>query len=397
LDGERLKNLIKERAKTDPEWASVMEYITALETELGDEKRRIRRMRLDFETVIETVSQINAKSLDTELIENFTLSTLMGQFAVQRAFIMRQGDRTTSEISVTASKNVKVPKIHFRKDGDFASELIEIDVPFELSNNGKLTRYSVYRKMLELEMELCVPLIKRHENGEKEVKGIIVLGKKFNKIGYTERDKEFLSLLGTMVAISLHNAQLYHRSIFDEMTQVFSRGHFDAHLFHEIERAKRYHSGEVTAPYKISLIMFDIDDFKRFNDTYGHQIGDAILKGVAGTVKRSVRTSDLVARYGGEEFCIVLPETDKANALRAAERIRKTIAAFKVKTEEYGELSVTVSMGVATYPDDADDVQGLVREADKALYVAKEQGKNCVVAASVKENAEKESAKEVKK
>ncbi|MCX7702557.1 MAG: sensor domain-containing diguanylate cyclase [Planctomycetota bacterium] len=391
-----LRRRIEERAQKDPEWGAVMEYVGALERELADERRKMKRMRLDLETVIETVSQVNAKSLDTELIENFTLNTAMGQVAAQRAFIMRQGDTLTDEISVTVTKNVKVPRLRFRKDGELASALIEKEAPFELSGNSNLMKHSVYRKILEMDMELCIPLIKRHENGEKELKGLMVLGKKFNKMGYTERDKEFLSLLGAMVAISLHNAQLYHRSIYDEMTQVFSRGHFDAHLFQEVERAKRYHSERDGSPYQISLIMFDIDDFKHFNDTYGHQIGDTILKGVANVVKRSVRTSDMVSRYGGEEFCVVLPETNKENALRAAERLRKAISNYKVTTREYGELSVTVSMGVATYPDDADSVQELVREADKALYVAKGRGKNCVVEAE-REDADKKLGSGVKR
>ena len=381
MEREKIKKALEEKAKSDSDFGLLLEYVRSIENELAAEKRRIKRMRLDFETVIEVVSQINARSLDTDLIENFTLSTLMGQFAVQRAFIMRQDDRMSGKIRTTESKNIRVPRMEFRTDGALAKALLQIEEPFRLEDKKELTRYSVFKQIAEMDVELCVPLIKRHENGEKELKGIICLGRKFNRMEFSGRDKEFLSLLGAMVAISLHNAQLYHRSIYDEMTQVFSRGHFDAHLFQEIERARRYHTNEETPPYKISLIMFDIDDFKHFNDKYGHQVGDAVLKGVAKTVKKTVRSSDIVARYGGEEFCIVLPETSKENALRAAERIRKAIEGFSLKTEEFGELSITVSMGVATYPEDADGVQELVREADKALYAAKEGGKNQVVAA----------------
>lgn len=357
--------------------------IAALEEQLKLKDRQIRRMRLDFETIIEVVSQINARSLQTELIENFTLNTIMGQFAVHRAFIMRQENHLSNRIVLTVSKNVSMPPVFFKSDSPLARALMKKEKPFRLAGTKGLLRYKDFRPIAETRLELCAPLIKRHENGDRELKGIIVLDKKFGRFPFSENDIDFLALLASMVAISLHNAQLYQRSIYDEMTQVFSRGHFDAHLFQEIERAKRYHSGEDTQPYNISLVMFDIDDFKLFNDKYGHQVGDMVLKAVARAVKRSVRSSDVVARYGGEEFCVVLPETNKENAARAAERIRKAIEGLKVATSR-GLLGITISMGVATYPDDASTMQELVREADKALYRAKALGKNRVEVAAGK-------------
>ena len=351
--------------------------IAALEEQLKLKDRQIRRMRLDFETIIEVVSQVNARSLKTELIENFTLNTIMGQFAVHRAFIMRQENHLSDRIVLTVSKNVSVPSVSFKSDSPLAKALIKKEKPFRLRHATGLLRYKEFRPIAETGLELCAPLIKRHENGDMELKGIIVLDKKFGRFPFSESDVDFLSLLSSMVAISLHNAQLYQRSIYDEMTQVFSRGHFDAHLFQEIERAKRYHSGGSHQPYSISLVMFDIDDFKMFNDKYGHQVGDTVLKAVARAVKRSVRSSDVVARYGGEEFCVVLPETSKENAIRAAERIRKTVEGLKIATP-CGFVGVTISIGVATYPDDASTTQELIREADKALYRAKALGKNRV-------------------
>jgi len=212
-----------------------------------------------------------------------------------------------------------------------------------------------------------------------DVKGLLCLGKKFNRLSFSGDDIEFLALLGSMVAISLHNAQLYHRSIFDELTQVFSRGHFDVYLSQEIERARRYgrsnESGEVEALF-VSLVMFDLDDFKKVNDTYGHQVGDVVLRQTAQLVRSKIRSADVVARYGGEEFVIVLPETAKDNSVRAAERLRRAIKNNKIATREFGNLGITVSLGVSTYPDDAIDAHGLVRAADQALYKAKGAGKN---------------------
>ena len=137
--------------------------------------------------------------------------------------------------------------------------------------------------------------------------------------------------------------------------------------------------GEAAAASRpLSVVMIDIDYFKKFNDTYGHSCGDAVLKQVARLIQASVRGNDLAARYGGEEFCLLLPDADADRACQAAERLRSSIAA--TPTEYEGKsLTVTVSLGVAQY-DGAHDVSGksLIDRADKALYASKQAGRNRV-------------------
>jgi diguanylate cyclase (GGDEF)-like protein len=131
----------------------------------------------------------------------------------------------------------------------------------------------------------------------------------------------------------------------------------------------------------MSLAILDLDDFKQLNDTYGHQAGDEALRAIARCVHGSIRAIDVAARYGGEEFTIILPQTSKAEAGGIAERICQEIAALTVShqlLEGYEQL--TVSIGLAAYPDDARTPEELIRCADTALYAAKEQGKNRVVA-----------------
>ncbi len=123
----------------------------------------------------------------------------------------------------------------------------------------------------------------------------------------------------------------------------------------------------------------DIDRFKNFNDTYGHQIGDLVLKHIAAALTQSVRSTDLAARYGGEEFVVVLPETDEENSLRMAERIRATIEATKIPTER-GVLTVTVSIGSATRGEDSMTQEQLIQSADAAMYQSKKNGRNKVTA-----------------
>ena len=129
---------------------------------------------------------------------------------------------------------------------------------------------------------------------------------------------------------------------------------------------------------KFSLLLLDIDFFKKFNDTYGHQAGDAVLRYVSELLKKSIRSTDIAARYGGEELVIILTNTDKEEAYITAEKICKKIAAKKMRISEKQEVSVTVSIGVTTYPENGSNSEELIEYADKGLYYAKEHGRNQV-------------------
>jgi diguanylate cyclase (GGDEF)-like protein len=160
----------------------------------------------------------------------------------------------------------------------------------------------------------------------------------------------------------------------DGLTGLLNHRTFQARLDEMLAQAQRYAK-------RAALLLCDIDHFKAVNDTYGHPIGDVVLRGVARTLAREARATDLAARYGGEEFAILMPETDPAGALVIAERIRERVAAQVLETEK-GPLRVTLSLGVAGYPDDADQKASLVERADACLYQAKRSGRNRTVAAS---------------
>lgn len=158
----------------------------------------------------------------------------------------------------------------------------------------------------------------------------------------------------------------------DGLTGLWNHRRIQEILRDELRRSARYH-------HPLSVLMFDVDSFKSFNDTYGHPQGDRLLKRVAEVLEESVRNVDFVGRYGGEEFVIVLPETAKEDACMLAERIRHSIEFNAVV--EIGEMPVsrTVSVGVASYPEDGLSVQDIVQIADEALYTAKRSGKNRVI------------------
>jgi diguanylate cyclase (GGDEF)-like protein len=138
----------------------------------------------------------------------------------------------------------------------------------------------------------------------------------------------------------------------------------------------------------MSLLFFDVDHFKKLNDTYGHQAGDLVLKTLAQNVRLNCRKYDIPARYGGEEFVLVLPKTAPPGALIIAERIRKGVEGMRVQFDGQ-DLSCTISIGIASFPDHADTSEGLISAADKALYLAKGSGRNRTLSFS---KAKKKSA-----
>ena len=161
-------------------------------------------------------------------------------------------------------------------------------------------------------------------------------------------------------------------AITDYLTGLFNRGHFDDCLKKEINRCRRY--GQTA-----SLVVLDLDDFKSVNDRYGHPAGDAVLRDVGRLLVQRVRDIDVAARFGGEEFAIILPETRRTSAFVVAERMRSEIQRyFKRKSSDGHDLRVTISGGIAAYPEDADTTDGLLARADEALYSAKRSGKNRV-------------------
>ncbi len=162
--------------------------------------------------------------------------------------------------------------------------------------------------------------------------------------------------------------------ITDEKTQLFNYRHFKEQLITEFARARRFSES-------LSLIMIDIDKFKHYNDTNGHLLGDEVLIKVAKLLKQECRETDIPARFGGEEFAALLPRTDSLEAFQVAERIRHSIqdSVFPNQEKQPGG-NLTASLGVATFPIDADDAEALINAADSALYEAKDKGRNQVIA-----------------
>jgi diguanylate cyclase (GGDEF)-like protein len=197
-----------------------------------------------------------------------------------------------------------------------------------------------------------------------------------NEKPYQKAELELLLTINNIVSIALSNASLYDEvielSYTDGMTELHNYRYFEMRLKEEILRHTRNKQG-------VSLIILDVDHFKNYNDTLGHQAGDEVLRQLAHILKDTVRENDIVARYGGEEFAVILPSVGKEGVIILAERIRSHVANSEFKDEHVQPLGkITVSIGTASLPLDASDSTDLIYKADTALYAAKHSGRNCV-------------------
>jgi diguanylate cyclase (GGDEF)-like protein len=191
---------------------------------------------------------------------------------------------------------------------------------------------------------------------------------------YDQPEFQLLRTIMHNVQMALSKARMYkemeNQATIDGLTQIPNHRTFQEVLSKELERAGRYGS-------PLSLLLMDIDHFKGFNDKYGHPVGDLVLKMVARAVQGSIRGTDFCARYGGEEFVVVLIQTDEQQSIMLSERVRAAVEAMQVQNEDT-VLRVTVSIGSATFPTDAQTKQQLIDSADKAMYYSKQTGRNRV-------------------
>jgi diguanylate cyclase (GGDEF)-like protein len=217
----------------------------------------------------------------------------------------------------------------------------------------------------------------RGSDGSSDVLGVISVAR--GDGAFEDGERELFAYLARQAGISVENVglheQVQRQAVTDELTGLFNHRRFVEALELEAERARRFDQ-------PVGLVMVDLDDFKAVNDTYGHQQGDEVLRQVAGLMRSYSREIDAPARYGGEELAIVLPQTDLNGATRLAERLRAGVEALEIpRLSGGGSMRVTASIGVASLPESAGDVERLIAAADAALYEAKRGGKNKTVQA----------------
>jgi diguanylate cyclase (GGDEF)-like protein len=268
-------------------------------------------------------------------------------------------DKKTEDAINSGELNCRV----FAIGEGIAGKVFETKEPLIVNATEKDERY-LENQDSNVESILCIPLVVSDES----IGVINITNKVISKDCFTSEDLQLLTALGNQAAVAINNTSLYEMAITDELTKLYIRRFFNLKLESEFRRAKRYGN-------QLTLAICDLDYFKKVNDTFGHQMGDMVLQTVANLLKANVRETDIPARFGGEEFVVILPETNVEGGWIFGERFREAVAGNKV-----AELpcQITISVGFATYPDDADSIQTLIANADSALYEAKHKGRNRV-------------------
>lgn len=275
--------------------------------------------------------------------------------------------------SVGLSKNVlSIQKWKPREDGLTNRILKSSEQPFVVEdfkktdiNLTKAIKKEGIRSLVAVKLQV-----------EDELLGILYIDD-FKPRKFSEHDKKSIRLLSQIAGLALDKFRLIEQTrmlaITDGLTSLYNHRHFHERLRQEVSRSRRANSS-------LSLIIFDVDFFKKYNDANGHLIGDEALRKIAKIIKENIRTSDVSARYGGEELAVILPEASKEFARKVAERIKKKVENTYFEGENLlPERVLTISAGISTFPEDAEQKDTLIKKADDALYIAKQTGRNKVV------------------
>ncbi|MBL7960114.1 GGDEF domain-containing protein, partial [bacterium] len=266
----------------------------------------------------------------------------------------------------------------------------DMEGPSQIDNHN-LSHIHQLREILDSEVLFLIPIVSldnpeemiENYQGKTQTSAILMVGHK-NKKRLME-SKDLLQRYAYALGLTLGHVDVYNflhenyrnfkqQAITDGLTGLYNRRFFNDELDRELQRSARHF-------LKMSLILLDVDHFKKYNDNNGHQAGDDVLKKVAALFRETTRICDMECRYGGEEFALILPETSKIQALMIAEKLRKKVEETYFENQDKQPLgNLTVSMGVSTFPDDSAHVKQLIEKADAGLYKAKEYGRNCVMA-----------------
>lgn len=273
-------------------------------------------------------------------------------------------------------------------ESGFNQQVKRLKVPLDEQKGGLLSLCALDGMPLHLTQETIQnysadPIVKLLNTGElavvplkakDKVNGIILADNFITKKPITKDTIRMLIMLANQAGLAIENSQLYERAVIrahsDSLTELWNHGYFQYLLQLELEKTK-------ATRQTLSIIMIDIDNFKVFNDSLGHQAGDSALKELSNLLKNQSRKMDFVCRYAGDEFCIILPQTDKREAFFIAERLRSDIERYNFpQAEIFPQKRMTVSLGVSSFPEDGSLPSELIAHSDRALYQVKKQGKN---------------------
>ena len=339
--------------------------------ELVDVRRRSNRNMRQGQALLDAVQRLQGHSTGEGLARAFCETALDVSGAAAASLVRWSADGDLGEL-VYATRAAGLSAPVQLDGGSLVAEACRAGKLQVLEDSRAATRggglYGVPRAIQEPGSVAIVPLVK-----DGRTLGALVLEATDVK-ALTMEEARNLTVLGAIVTSSLELAwqfaEVDKRSRTDPLTGLWNRHHFGEQLQRTLNEADRHES-------PVSLVLVDIDHFKRVNDQWGHQAGDSVLKQVARILQDGVRSVDVCVRYGGEEIALLLPRTDSAHAVEVAERLRQRICAHPLR-HGVVEIPVTASFGVATYPETVKARDQFFPASDKALYIAKHEGRNRV-------------------
>ncbi len=337
------------------------------------------RERKDLETIVELTHLISS-TLDPKEVLYFVVKKIAEAIEVSRCSIISipvEEKKYAYVISTFEDIGKSTIKLELKKYPEIKKALATKNIIFikDALNDPLMKDVKRFIEPLGICSIVVIPIIFRHE-----VIGTLFLRTSRTKHNFTDKDLRLCNSIAAASTNAVYNAFLYERLESDKLklekyatkdflTGIYNIRYFYERLREEFSRAKRYEM-------PLACLMFDIDHFKKVNDTYGHRVGDLVLKELAQCIKKHTRNIDVFARYGGEEFIMLLPQTSVQGAVNNADRIRKVIQSFKFKSLQ-NKRGITVSVGVACYPNKKIKVcDDIITLADNALLAAKKSGRN---------------------
>ena len=327
----------------------------------------------DLEQLID-IARSFCSTLDFSKLLESIVYICMAQMHVLGAEIFVRDPITNDVLNLETAKPAKSgDKLSIPVNSAVASLLLTLNKPVTIPYLKEFVKSDKDLKCLEsLSPTLIVPLVEKSNH----LSGILVLQERIaieEETAYTEYEQNMIMSIASLATVAINNASLMEMSSTDMMTHLKLKYFFFNQLTAAIDKAKQQNEN-------IAVLMFDIDFFKKFNDTYGHECGDFVLISVANLIKKSLRESDIASRYGGEEFTVLLRRGKKSVAMKVAERIRKKIEGYDFVYNDQ-HLHVTISAGVAVFDKETNPVElpnVFVNQADTGLYMSKNNGRNQV-------------------
>lgn len=327
---------------------------------------------------------LSSVTLDLNKILEAIVDTAIEITEASRGFFILYDEESQFKVQIArASGRVSLDPVAFSFSETIVQNALQKKEALILPNIQKELSVSEASSVLDLSLSsaMCIPLIqhtgfainpgkrrKYDDDKEGEVIGVLYVDSSEKGDSFSDEDLNFFRTLGNQATAAIIHTRLYLQATTDPLSSLYNRRQFELSLKDALRRSE-------LSQVPFSLLMMDIDHFKKVNDNFGHDVGDVVIQGVAQALKENVRTGDICARYGGEEFSIILSNTPSEGAVVIAEKIRKAVESSKWAQEG---LKVTTSIGVSSWPLPAADLEQLVKKADQALYISKDSGRNQV-------------------